>query len=51
VHATRAPDVAERFTRDGAEVIAGSADEFRRQIATETPLWARVIKEMGIKAE
>jgi tripartite-type tricarboxylate transporter receptor subunit TctC len=51
VRAARAPDVAERFARDGAEVVASSPDEFRRQISNEMQLWKRVIDEMGIKAD
>lgn len=51
VRAARAPDVAERFARDGAEVVAGTPEAFRKQITDELQLWARVIKEMGIKAD
>ena len=51
VRAARAPDVAERFARDGADIVAGTPEDFRRQIADETQLWARVIKDMGIKAD
>lgn len=51
VRAARAPDAAERFARDGAEVVASSAEDFRRQIAVEAQLWTGVIKAMGIKAD
>jgi tripartite-type tricarboxylate transporter receptor subunit TctC len=51
VRAARAPDIAERFARDGAEVVASSPEDFRRQITDEVQLWARVIREMGIKSD
>jgi hypothetical protein len=37
-------------TREGAEVIASTPEAFRDTIAAETALWARVLREMGIKA-
>jgi len=49
--AARAPDVAERVTREGAEAIASTPEAFRATIADETALWAKVIREMGIRAE
>jgi len=51
VKAARTPDVAERFAREGADVVAGSAEQFRKVISDETALWGKVIREMGIKAE
>jgi tripartite-type tricarboxylate transporter receptor subunit TctC len=50
VKAARAPDVSERFAREGAEVIASSPEHFRKVIAAETALWSKVITEMGIKS-
>jgi tripartite-type tricarboxylate transporter receptor subunit TctC len=51
VKAARTPDVVERFTREGAEVVASTPEHFRKVMADETALWGKVIKEMGIKAE
>ena len=51
VRAARAPDVAERFAREGAEVVASTPEHFRKVLADETALWAKVIREMGIRAE
>jgi tripartite-type tricarboxylate transporter receptor subunit TctC len=51
VRAARAPDVVERFTRDGAEVVAGSPEQFKKVISEEVAMWARVIKQAGIKAD
>jgi tripartite-type tricarboxylate transporter receptor subunit TctC len=50
VKAARAPDVSERFAREGAEVVASSPEHFRKVIAAETALWSKVITEMGIKS-
>jgi len=51
VRAARSPEVSERFVRDGAEVIASTPEQFARLIATDMALWARVIREMGIRAD
>jgi tripartite-type tricarboxylate transporter receptor subunit TctC len=51
VKAARSPDVAERFAREGADVVGSTPEAFRKVIGDETALWARVIREMGIKAE
>ena len=51
VKAARSPEVAERFAREGADVVGSTPEAFRKVIADETALWARVIREMGIKAE
>jgi tripartite-type tricarboxylate transporter receptor subunit TctC len=51
VRAARAPDVAERFAREGAELVASSAEHFRKQIASEVRMWAGVIRDMNIKAD
>jgi tripartite-type tricarboxylate transporter receptor subunit TctC len=46
-----APDVKERFARDGTEVIAGSPEEFGTYIRAEIVKWAKVVKSAGIKPE
>ena len=51
VKAARAPDVAERFTREGADVAASTPEYFRKVISDESALWGKVIREMGIRAE
>lgn len=51
VKAAHAPEVVGRVTREGAEVVASTPEEFRATIAKETALWAKVIREMGIGAE
>ena len=44
------PDVHKKFEIQGLDVIANSPAEFLAAIKTETPYWAKVIKEAGIKA-
>ncbi len=51
VKAARAPAVAERFARDGAEVVASTPEAFRARIVADTALWAKVIKAMNLRAE
>ncbi len=51
VKAARAPEVSERIAREGAEIVASTPEGFRAILATETALWAKVIKETGIKAD
>jgi tripartite-type tricarboxylate transporter receptor subunit TctC len=43
--------VVERFARDGAEVVASTPEAFRARFAADTALWAKVIKEMNLRAE
>ncbi|MPZ46326.1 MAG: tripartite tricarboxylate transporter substrate binding protein [Betaproteobacteria bacterium] len=47
----RSREVKERFTRDGADVIGNSPQEFAAYVKSETAKWAKVIKEAGIRAE
>jgi tripartite-type tricarboxylate transporter receptor subunit TctC len=46
--AVAAPAVREKFAPLGMETIARSADEFAAAIRTETPVWAKLIKQVGI---
>ena len=47
----RAPESAKRLAGDGAEVIAGTPEEFAAFIAAETVKWAKVVKAAGIQPE
>jgi tripartite-type tricarboxylate transporter receptor subunit TctC len=44
------PDVRAKLKGIGMEVIGNSPAEFAAAIKTETPQWAKVIKDAGIKA-
>jgi tripartite-type tricarboxylate transporter receptor subunit TctC len=45
------PDVRERLTAQGLNVVASTPQEFAAYIKSETAKYARVIKQVGIKAE
>ncbi len=51
VRAARSPDIVERFAKDGAEVVASSPEQFKKVITEEVAMWARVIRQAGIKAD
>jgi tripartite-type tricarboxylate transporter receptor subunit TctC len=44
------PDVRNRLSEIGMEVIGNSPSEFAAAITAETPQWAKVIKDAGITA-
>jgi tripartite-type tricarboxylate transporter receptor subunit TctC len=46
--AVTAPAAREKFAALGMETVARSSDEFAAAIRTETPVWARLIKQVGI---
>ena len=47
----RSPEMAERFAREGTEIIASTPEEFGKHLRVELAKWARVVKESGLKAE
>jgi tripartite-type tricarboxylate transporter receptor subunit TctC len=47
----RAPEVRERFARDGAEQVGSLPEEFAAFIRAETVKWAKVAKAAGITPE
>jgi tripartite-type tricarboxylate transporter receptor subunit TctC len=51
VKALLTPELKSRLSRDGADVIASTPEEFRNYIASETVKWTKVIKDAGITAE
>ena len=51
VKTLNAPDVRERLTTQGLNVVASTPQEFAAHIKSETAKYARVIKAAGIKAE
>jgi tripartite-type tricarboxylate transporter receptor subunit TctC len=51
VRAARSPDIVERFAKDGADVVASSPEQFKKVISDEVAMWAKVIKQAGIKAD
>ena len=51
VKALKAPEVGERFAADGSEPVGRTPDNFAVYIKSEIARWAKVVKEIGIKAE
>jgi len=51
VKALALPDLRGKLTDLGLEVIGNSPEEFAAAIKSETPKWAKVIKESGIKPD
>ena len=45
------PDMREKLTGLGFEIVASSPDEFAAQIRIEVAKWSKVIKEAGIKVD
>ena len=48
--ALRSKEATERFTQ-GMDVIAAGPQEFAERIASDTRMWALIIKESGAKAD
>ena len=51
VRALQLPDIRERMTAQGVEVIGSSSEEFARFIKAEISKWARVVALSGARAE
>jgi tripartite-type tricarboxylate transporter receptor subunit TctC len=50
VRSLATPDMRERMTMLGDDVVASSAEEFGKRIRAELATWAKVIKAANIKA-
>ena len=51
VRTLRSPEVRERMTQIGFDVVAGSPDEFGKFMKDEVERWTKVVERGGIKAE
>jgi len=51
VKAARSTEVTERLTKEGAEVIAGTPEQFRSYLGNELKKWPAVLKSSGIRAD
>jgi tripartite-type tricarboxylate transporter receptor subunit TctC len=47
----RSPAMTERLTKDGADVVASSPEEFGAYIRSETVKWGKVLQDAGIQPE
>jgi tripartite-type tricarboxylate transporter receptor subunit TctC len=51
VKALRSPDISERMTQIGFDVVAGTPEEFGAFMKAEVERWTRVVQKGGIKPE
>ncbi len=51
VRILKTPEMKQRLTQDGADVVASNPQEFGAYLATETKKWTQVIKQAGIRAD
>lgn len=49
VKALNSPELRERFTSQGAQIVGGTPEQLSDHIRKQTALWAKVIKSAGIK--
>ena len=49
--ALRDPVVAERFDKEGAEIVGSSPDELAKHVKSELALWAKVVKSAGLRID
>ena len=47
----RRPDVNEVVLAGGSETVGNSIEEFRTMVRNETAMWAKVVKNTGVKIE
>jgi tripartite-type tricarboxylate transporter receptor subunit TctC len=50
-NAVRAPDMQQRFARDGAEPVTSTPAQFAERITTEVARWRKVVKEANLRVE
>jgi tripartite-type tricarboxylate transporter receptor subunit TctC len=51
VKAVKSPEMQKRLVADGSEGVGGTPAEFAKHIRTERDMWAKVIKQAGIKGQ
>ena len=51
VKAVRSPEMQKRLVADGSEGVGGTPAEFAMHIRAEQAMWAKVIKQAGIKGQ
>jgi tripartite-type tricarboxylate transporter receptor subunit TctC len=47
----KSPELAERFAKEGTEIVTGSPEQARTFLNRELTQWSRIIKERGITSE
>ena len=49
--ALRDPVVAERFDKEGAEIVGSSPDALAKHVKAELALWSKVVKSAGLRID
>jgi tripartite-type tricarboxylate transporter receptor subunit TctC len=49
--AMKSPELAERFAKEGTEIVSGSPEQAAAFLNVELAQWSRIIKERGIKSD
>jgi tripartite-type tricarboxylate transporter receptor subunit TctC len=49
--ALRDPALAERFDKEGAEIVGSTPDELAKHVKSELALWAKVAKSAGLRVD
>lgn len=49
--ALRDPGIAERFDKEGAEIVASSPEGLAKHLKAELALWAKVVKSAGLRID
>lgn len=47
----RAPDLSERFTREGVDIVASTPEQFSQHLKSELQKWSKLVKERGMRAD
>ena len=47
----RAPDLSERFAREGVDIVASTPEQFSRHLKSELQKWSKLVKERGMRAD
>jgi tripartite-type tricarboxylate transporter receptor subunit TctC len=50
-NAVRAPDMQQRFARDGAEPVTSTPAQFSERVVSEVARWRKVVKEANLRVE
>ena len=51
VAAVKSPELRDKLIADGGEVVGSTPDEFLRHIRAEMAIWAKVVKETGLRGD
>jgi tripartite-type tricarboxylate transporter receptor subunit TctC len=47
----RAPDLSERFEREGVDIVASTSEQFSQHLKSELQKWSKLVKERGMRAD